>query len=155
FDYIATVRPATGAPITDDHDWPLNNITTSLKWVMDQLPDGGIQALLTALLPKRTFQKSDFIRIPDVPGGLIVNFIRNASVTSNAQGDATITVTYPAQFPTQACGSAFWLVDEAGNPYPATATCQGGTPGQSVMNITVRGVGSARTCAVSGFIVGN
>lgn len=41
FDYIATVRPSTGAPITDDHDWPLNNITTALKWTMDQLPDSG------------------------------------------------------------------------------------------------------------------
>ncbi|MGL4754675.1 MAG: hypothetical protein ACRCXB_20045 [Aeromonadaceae bacterium] len=35
FDYIATVRPGTGAPITDDHDWPLNQITNSLKWILD------------------------------------------------------------------------------------------------------------------------
>lgn len=43
FDYIASVRPSTGAPITDDHDWPLKQITTALKWVMDQFPDGGIK----------------------------------------------------------------------------------------------------------------
>lgn len=41
FDYIATVRPGTGAPITDDHDWPLNQVTSALKWVMDQIPNGG------------------------------------------------------------------------------------------------------------------
>lgn len=35
FDYIATVRPGTGAPITDDHDWPLNQITSALAWVLD------------------------------------------------------------------------------------------------------------------------
>lgn len=43
FDYIASVRPGTGAPITDDHDWPLNNITTAVKWIMDQMPDGGLK----------------------------------------------------------------------------------------------------------------
>lgn len=43
FDYIATVRPSTGAPITDDHDWPLNKITTAVAWVMDQLPVGGLK----------------------------------------------------------------------------------------------------------------
>lgn len=35
FDYIASVRPGTGAPITDDHDWPLNQITRALAWVLD------------------------------------------------------------------------------------------------------------------------
>lgn len=44
FDYIATIRPGTGAPITDDHDWPFNQVTTALKWVMDQIPDSGIKS---------------------------------------------------------------------------------------------------------------
>lgn len=35
FDYIATIRPGTGAPITDDHDWPLNQITKALAWILD------------------------------------------------------------------------------------------------------------------------
>lgn len=43
FDYIASVRPGTGAPITDDHDWPLNKITTSLKWIADQIPNDGLK----------------------------------------------------------------------------------------------------------------
>lgn len=93
FDYIATVRPATGAPITDDHDWPLNKITEGLKWVMDQLPEGGVQSLLTALLPKRSFTANDFIRIPDVPGGLIIQW---GIFTSSAGGNA---VNFPIQYP--------------------------------------------------------
>lgn len=94
FDYIATVRPTTGAPITDDHDWPLNNITTSLKWVMDQLPDGGVQALLTALLPKRSFAGSDFIRIPDTPGGWIFQWgVATFSTSDSVNGTSNSFVT--------------------------------------------------------------
>lgn len=51
FDYIATARPGTGAPITDDHDWPLNKVTDALKWVMDQIPDGGIDELINNKVP--------------------------------------------------------------------------------------------------------
>ncbi|MGL5309409.1 MAG: hypothetical protein ACRDAL_02275 [Plesiomonas shigelloides] len=43
FDYIATIGRPEGAPITDDHDWPLNQVTAALKWIMDQLPDGGLK----------------------------------------------------------------------------------------------------------------
>ncbi|MGL4928017.1 MAG: hypothetical protein ACRC4K_14710 [Plesiomonas shigelloides] len=43
FDYIATIGRPEGAPITDDHDWPFNQVTSALKWVMDQLPDGGLK----------------------------------------------------------------------------------------------------------------
>ncbi|MGL4752276.1 MAG: hypothetical protein ACRCXB_07665, partial [Aeromonadaceae bacterium] len=35
FDYIAEIRPGTGAPITDDHDWPLNQITKAIGWILD------------------------------------------------------------------------------------------------------------------------
>lgn len=44
FDYIASIRPGTGAPITDDHDWPLNIITAATKWMMDQIPDAGLKS---------------------------------------------------------------------------------------------------------------
>ncbi|MGL5490405.1 MAG: gp53-like domain-containing protein [Shewanella sp.] len=92
FDYIATIGRPEGAPITDDHDWPFNQITVALKWVMDQLPDGGIQALLTALLPKRTFSANDFIRIPDVPGGLIIQW---GKVTIPTGGSWTFPTVFP------------------------------------------------------------
>lgn len=117
FDYIASVRPSTGAPITDDHDWPLNNITTSLKWVMDQLPVGGIQELLTALLPKRTFSARDFIRIPDVPGGLIIQW---GNDTTSGVGLST-PKSFPTPFPA-ACiigVSGYDNVGVSGNPLPS------------------------------------
>ncbi|MGL4468417.1 MAG: gp53-like domain-containing protein [Plesiomonas shigelloides] len=44
FDYIATIGRPEGAPITDDHDWPFNQITQALKWVMDQIPDAGLKS---------------------------------------------------------------------------------------------------------------
>ncbi|MGL5728204.1 MAG: gp53-like domain-containing protein [Plesiomonas sp.] len=94
FDYIATIGRPEGAPITDDHDWPLNQVTQSLKWIMDQLPDGGIQALLSALLPKRSFNANDYIRIPDVPGGFIIQW---GITTSGEQGRAQWA--YPVAFP--------------------------------------------------------
>ncbi|MGL4249284.1 MAG: hypothetical protein ACRDCI_11885 [Plesiomonas shigelloides] len=43
FDYIATIGRPEGAPITDDHDWPFNQVTAALKWIMDQLPEGGLK----------------------------------------------------------------------------------------------------------------
>lgn len=106
FDYIATIRPGTGAPITDDHDWPLSQITNGLKWVMDQLPGGGVQTLITALLPKRSFTANDFIRIPDAPGGLIIQW--GMVITSNGVGTLQLSTSYPnAHFVTL-------LTDQAG-----------------------------------------
>lgn len=109
FDYIAGIRPGTGAPITDDHDWPLNKITEGLKWVMDQLPNGGVAELITNALPKRTFTGNDFIRIPDVPGGLIIQWFAfdvtsgwlaaTASGTSTPVWQALKTVNLPIVFP--------------------------------------------------------
>ena len=90
YDYLQALRQ--GVPITDDHDFPFNQITTGLKWVMDQLPDGGIQSLLTALLPKRSFSQSDFIRIPDSPGGLLIQW---GTTTSLANGQSTVTFPVP------------------------------------------------------------
>ncbi|MGL5280727.1 MAG: gp53-like domain-containing protein [Plesiomonas shigelloides] len=43
FDYIATIGRPEGAPITDDHDWPFNQVTQAIKWVMDQIPDSGLK----------------------------------------------------------------------------------------------------------------
>lgn len=129
FDYIATVRPGTGAPITDDHDWPLNNITTSLKWVMDQLPNGGIQELLTALLPKRSFSANDFIRIPDVPGGLIIQF-GGGSVSATTANQA-LTITYPTTFPNACLANVLTHsgngIASAGNSRGYIMSCEVGT----------------------------
>lgn len=54
----------------------------------------GVLALLTAWFPKRTFATNDFIRIPDVSGGLIIQF---GQVTTLAGADTP--VTFPTPFP--------------------------------------------------------
>lgn len=59
----------------------------------------GVLALLTAWFPRRTFAYRDYIRIPDVPGGLIVQWGRDSNATAGP-----ITVFLPTAFP-----SAKWL----------------------------------------------
>lgn len=49
---------------------------------------------IKALFPKRSFTENDFIRIPDVPGGLIIQF-----GTANLVADGNITLTMPVPFP--------------------------------------------------------
>ncbi|WP_225613607.1 gp53-like domain-containing protein [Pseudomonas sp. Pdm06] len=53
----------------------------------------GVMALLTAWFPRRAFAVNDYVRIPDVPGGLIVQW---GEATSTA---ATHTVNWPIAFP--------------------------------------------------------
>ena len=50
-------------------------------------------AVVLKSLPKRTFAQNDFIRIPDVPGGLIIQWGSQLSA-----GNSTVA-TYPTQFP--------------------------------------------------------
>ena len=66
-----------------------------------------IRALIAAFLPKRSFATNDYIRIPDVPGGLIIQF-----GTQNYSGSATTVITYPIPFPTANLADA--LVGGAG-----------------------------------------
>lgn len=54
-------------------------------------------AELAAFLPKRAFSANDFIRFPDVPGGLIIQW---GTVTyPDIAPDAELPVTFPVPFP--------------------------------------------------------
>jgi hypothetical protein len=53
-----------------------------------------VTAALTAFLPKRSFGLNDFIRIPDVPGGLIFQWGQLP-----VRSDGLITTTLPTTFP--------------------------------------------------------
>lgn len=56
----------------------------------------GVLALVTSMLPKRSFAANDYIRIPDVPGGLIIQWgVATAVGTSH-------TVNWPINFPNAA-----------------------------------------------------
>ncbi|HGF6514345.1 TPA: phage tail protein [Yersinia enterocolitica] len=51
-----------------------------------------------SLFGKRAFSENDYIRIPDVPGGLILQWGRIAIPTT--VGEKSAKITYPIQFPT-------------------------------------------------------
>lgn len=55
----------------------------------------GVLSLLTTWFPKRSFSASDYIRIPDVSGGLIIQW----SSVSGASG-ALVSATFPTAFNT-------------------------------------------------------
>ncbi|PNM17227.1 hypothetical protein A6J63_015905 [Yersinia enterocolitica] len=54
-------------------------------------------AAVMSLFAKRSFAVNDYIRIPDVPGGLIIQWMTGASTVT---GDQDQTITFPTPFPT-------------------------------------------------------
>ncbi|WP_236418988.1 phage tail protein [Pseudomonas syringae] len=54
----------------------------------------GVLAMLTAWFPKRTFQANDILRLPDLPGGFIVQF-----GTFAVNGTSITTHNFPVEFP--------------------------------------------------------
>lgn len=103
FDYIATVRPGTGAPITDDHDWPLNQVTTALKWVMDQIAASGLKSAAFMDVGTSSGQipgMSDWQSGGDINNGWRKTpdgFIEQWGVTSATSSD--VVITFPIPFP--------------------------------------------------------
>ncbi len=70
---------------TGDSNVPNNTIVAS-----------AISAALTTYLPKRAFTDKDFIRIPDVPGGLIIQWGRSAvQIPANSSGSITLPTPFP------------------------------------------------------------
>lgn len=56
-------------------------------------------AAVMSLFSKRSFVKNDFIRIPDVPGGLIVQWMLTPALSA---GTGISTVPFPVPYPTEA-----------------------------------------------------
>jgi hypothetical protein len=75
----------------------------------------GVLALLAAWFPKRTFAVNDYIRLPDVPGGLIFQW-GEVTATSSAH-----TVSWPILFP-NAVRQAIGFDQTNGAPFFAIAT---------------------------------
>lgn len=93
-----------------------------------KVPDGSVDTalssqLFTALLdvilkplPKRSFTSNDYIRIPDVPGGLIVQW---GIVTSPVNG--TATASFPVPFPKSALQGVCTYDNPVSGFYPTVA----------------------------------
>lgn len=62
--------------------------------------DSNLSTALTAFLPKRAFASRDFLRIPDVPGGLIIQWVLDAPEATSA-GDM---ISFPVPFTTARLG---------------------------------------------------
>lgn len=77
-----TGDPRAPTPVAGDNDTSI--ATTAF-----------ITAALTAFLPKRVFTANDFIRIPDVPGGLIIQW----GGMSVADSNGLCVANYPTPFP--------------------------------------------------------
>ncbi|HDL8284706.1 TPA: hypothetical protein PXQ99_001477 [Yersinia enterocolitica] len=62
-------------------------------------------AAVMSLFSKRSFTAADYIRIPDVPGGLIIQFGYVGPYLVNTQSSTLATITLPIPFPTSfLCG---------------------------------------------------
>ena len=60
----------------------------------------GVMALLTSWFPKRVFAENDYIRIPNVAGGLLFQWASGVNTTVAAGASSVQDVTFPTPFPT-------------------------------------------------------
>lgn len=88
-----------------------------------------VQAVMS-LLAKRNFTNKDWIRIPDVDGGLIVQWM---SVTP-AGGQETVSL--PRPFPIEFFGAVAQMWGDAGNTYGYTTTEPAGLTGVKICTRT-------------------
>ena len=55
-----------------------------------------IASALASFLPKRAFTSTDYIRIPDIPGGLIIQWGRfSTQLPANSSGNITLPTAFP------------------------------------------------------------
>lgn len=77
------------------------SVGSTVKLAVDGVDKGDLAFLadLIAFLPKRVFAGNDYIRIPDVPGGWIVQWADGVDATLAAGGIATQNISLPIQYP--------------------------------------------------------
>jgi hypothetical protein len=87
-----------------------------------------------------------------LPGGLIVQWVRNVTATANGSGLATVTATYPIAFPNAVLSSSFYPVQEAASTAGMSLCGQAPTTTSALINIA--GATPSTLVAVSGIIIG-
>lgn len=124
-------------------------ISQALKEIADSGPTAvaaavknlGIEALIEAMLPKTTFKASDYIRIPDKPGGLIIQW---GFVSVPAQSSPTITLS--ATFPTTGLALLAGAVDSTLTTSYRVSAGSPAFPTLSQIKITNTWSGNAMPC---------
>lgn len=75
---------------------PAEQVAGFLKTVMAN--PAGVMALLSAWFPKRVFTDRDYVRIPDVPGGLIIQWGSSPQIAANATATSNLPIAFPNAF---------------------------------------------------------
>lgn len=140
-------------PLTNSADWVTVTAVATTTQAQSFTDDVG---LLTSRRLFESFQgpnqnlfDSGFQRLP---GGLLVQWVRNRTVFADSAGNATIVVPFPIPFTTSVFGSSFTPVDEFSSQAGRTIVSQGPSLTQVLVN-----VGNANPnveVAVSGIIIG-
>lgn len=90
-----------------------------------------------------------------LPGGLILQWFRNVTTTTNSGGYATFNLVFPVTFTSAVLGSAFYPVNESSNNTTATQTLIGSpAPTFSGLSVNLSGGTPSAPVAISGFVIG-
>jgi hypothetical protein len=128
-----------------------DTLTLASNGVNGWLAVNGTANLVSSAMFGRNLAGAGFQRLP---GGLIMQWVRNFTAITTAGGDATIFITYPVTFLSAVFGSAFVVCNEA-NALAATACAQGTSMASlSSTAVYVRGGGAGQSVAVSGLVFG-
>lgn len=88
-----------------------------------------LQTVILKSLPKRSFSANDYIRIPDVPGGLIIQW-------GGVSGSSQTTVTYPTQFPNGVVAAVASSDGGSSSPVGERSFVEVGAAGSSSLNLS-------------------
>ena len=111
-----------------------------------------VMAALSAFLPKRSFIGNDYIRIPDVPGGLIIQWAEGVNSSIGAGGLTTQQVSLPITFPNSVVKS-FITTKYVGGVTTTASEAPSGTTTSSIAvnmhNPVPTGTGTGRPVVLS------
>ncbi len=138
---LATKAPLASPALTGNPTAPTQAATDNSQRLANT-------AFVRSLFPL-SLGTSGYIKLP---GGLILQWVRNITGTANSSGDATIGITYPTTFPNLCCGTAFYPVNEATSNFGQRIT--GTAPGPSFVAINIGNAPAFGAVAVSGIILG-
>jgi len=117
----------------------------------------GVLALVTAMFPKRSFSSTaDFIRIPDQPGGLLIQWAKGSLVSLGASGTTTQVIPFPTPFGSApfVMAGTFRASGSQGTP-TASETAGSTTASQTTITMVNGANGTAANFAPIAIAIGN
>lgn len=112
-----------------------------------------VRSALTAFFPKRTFlATADFIRIPDVPGGLIIQWAEGVNSTIGAGGLTAQSISLPTTYPNAVLKSFVTIKYVSGVTTVSTEAPTGSTMSAvsvNMLNPVPTGTGTGRPVVLS------